>query len=239
LIVKETVEDLAVTQQPAGCQVPHVVVAEGLIRVVIGEIDNRSVITSTGLAKFLVVSAPGVVRDPKLIIPAAVERHAQHERPGTEFGQLAQQKLKINPFLVDLECAEKRLLRPDAFLSDQFLAKFAVPLFVIQPELVVVRMSTVKCVSLLVQLQPIQRLTAVRLGRGLYGVFPEIIHGVPVIGVAEDCVLHDSQGEHGFIAGEAQEGAVSHVLQGEPEERSIRQGLWVLEHPARRILPEQ
>ena len=69
-------------------------------------------------------------------------------------------------------------------------------------------------------------------------MFPEIIHHVPVIRVAEDRVVHDSQGENRFIAGEAQGGAVGQVLQGEPEERSIRHGLWVLEHPPRRILPE-
>jgi len=50
LIVEETVEDLAVIHQSTGSQVPLVVVAEGLIGVVIGEIDNRSVIAGTGLA---------------------------------------------------------------------------------------------------------------------------------------------------------------------------------------------
>ena len=48
--MEETVKDLAVIHQSTGSQVPLVVVAEGLIGVVIGEIDNRSVIAGTGLA---------------------------------------------------------------------------------------------------------------------------------------------------------------------------------------------
>ena len=146
---------------------------------------------------------------PQLIIPAAVDRHAQQERPGTEFGQLAQEKLQIDPFLVPLERAEKSLVRPGVSLPEHFLAKFAVPLFVIQPELVVVGMSTVQCVRLPVQHRPIQRPAAARRnrGRGLFGVFPEITHHAPVILVAEDRIVHDSQGENRVIAGEARGGS--------------------------------
>ena len=50
LVVEETVEDLAVIHQSTGSQVPHVVVAERLIGIVIGEIDDRSVIAGTDLA---------------------------------------------------------------------------------------------------------------------------------------------------------------------------------------------
>ena len=163
---------------------------------------------------------------PQLIIPAAVDRHAQQERPGTEFVQPAQEKLQIDPFLVALECAEKSLVRPGVSLLERFLAKFAVPLFVIQPELVVVGMSPVQRVRLPVQRRPIQRPAAARRSRGrvLYGVFPEITHHAPVILVAEDRIVHDSQRENRVIAGEAQGGAVGQVLQGEPKERSIRHG---------------
>ena len=69
-------------------------------------------------------------------------------------------------------------------------------------------------------------------------MFPEITHHAPVILVAEDRIVHDSQGENRVIAGEAEGGAVGQVLQGEPKERSIRHGRRELEHPPRRILPE-
>ena len=84
--MEETVEDLAVIHQSTGSEVPHRIMAEGPIGIVIGEIDDGSVIAGTGLAQFLVVGLSGGVRDPELIIPAAVDRHAQQERPGTEFG---------------------------------------------------------------------------------------------------------------------------------------------------------
>ena len=69
-------------------------------------------------------------------------------------------------------------------------------------------------------------------------MFPEITHHAPVILVAEDRIVHHSQGEDRVIAGEAEGGAVGQVLQGEPKERSIRHGRRVLEHPPRGILPE-
>ena len=50
LVVEETVKNLAVIHQSTGSEVPHVVVAEGPIGIVIGEIDNRSVIAGTDLA---------------------------------------------------------------------------------------------------------------------------------------------------------------------------------------------
>ena len=49
-VVEKTVEDLAVIHQPAGSQVPHGIVAEGPIGIVIGEVDDRSVIAGTDLA---------------------------------------------------------------------------------------------------------------------------------------------------------------------------------------------
>jgi len=48
--VEETVEDLAVIHPSTGSQVPPVIVAEGLIGIVIGEIDDRGLIASTNLA---------------------------------------------------------------------------------------------------------------------------------------------------------------------------------------------
>ena len=65
------------------------------------------------------------------------------------------------------------------------------------------------------------------------------MHDVPVIRVAEDRIVHDPQGENRLIAGKAQGRAIRHVFEGEPEKRSIRQGLRVLEHPPRGILPER
>ena len=50
--------------------------------------------------------------------------------------------------------------------------------------------------------------------------------------------MQHPQGEDRVIAGEAEGRAVGQVLQCEPEERSIRHGRRVLEHPPRRILPE-
>ena len=55
LVVEETVEDLAVMQPSAGGEVAHVVMAEQLVAVVVGEVDDRGVITSTGRPKLLVV----------------------------------------------------------------------------------------------------------------------------------------------------------------------------------------
>jgi hypothetical protein len=49
-VVEETVEDLAVIHQSTGSQVPQVIMAEGLIGIVIREIDDRSVIAGTDLA---------------------------------------------------------------------------------------------------------------------------------------------------------------------------------------------
>ena len=68
---------------------------------------------------------------------------------------------------------------------------------------------------------------------------PEITHHTPVILVAKDRIVEDSQGENRVIAGEVKRSAIDQVLEREPEERSIRQGRWVLEHPPGRILPER
>ena len=46
-VVEKTVEDLVVIHQPTGSEVPHVIVAEGPIGIVIGEVDDRSVIAGT------------------------------------------------------------------------------------------------------------------------------------------------------------------------------------------------
>jgi hypothetical protein len=45
--VEKTVEDLAVIHPPTGSKVPQGIVAEGLIGIVIGEVDDRSVIAGT------------------------------------------------------------------------------------------------------------------------------------------------------------------------------------------------
>ena len=111
-VVVKAVEDLVVRQQPFGSEVPHRIAAEGLIGIVIGEVDDRSVIAGTDRAELFVVGPSGGVRDATVIVPAAVDRHAQQERPGTELVQLAQEKLQIDPFLVPLQRAEKSLLRP-------------------------------------------------------------------------------------------------------------------------------
>ena len=49
-VVEESVKNLAVIHQSTGSKVPHAVVAERPIAIVIGEIDNRSVIAATDLA---------------------------------------------------------------------------------------------------------------------------------------------------------------------------------------------
>ena len=46
-VVEKTVEDLVVIHQPTGSEVPHGIVAEGLIGIVIGEVDDRGVIAGT------------------------------------------------------------------------------------------------------------------------------------------------------------------------------------------------
>jgi hypothetical protein len=48
--VEEPVENLTVIHQSTGSQVPHVIVAERLIGIMIGEIDDRGVIAGTDLA---------------------------------------------------------------------------------------------------------------------------------------------------------------------------------------------
>ena len=45
--MEKTVEDLVVIQQPIGSEVPHGIAAEGPIGIVIGEVDDRSVIAGT------------------------------------------------------------------------------------------------------------------------------------------------------------------------------------------------
>ena len=43
-VVEKTVEDLVVIHQSTGSEVPHGIMAEGLIGIVIGEVDDRSAI---------------------------------------------------------------------------------------------------------------------------------------------------------------------------------------------------
>ena len=99
---------------------PHVVVAEGLIGVVVGKVDDRGVIAVAQAPQLFVVGAPGRVRDPTLVIPAAVDRHAEQERPGTELVQLAQEKLQVDPFLVSFECSKKRFTPTECFVAGPF-----------------------------------------------------------------------------------------------------------------------
>jgi hypothetical protein len=49
-VVKETVEDLVVMHQSTRSEMPHNIVAESLIGIVIGEVDDRSMIPGTDAA---------------------------------------------------------------------------------------------------------------------------------------------------------------------------------------------
>ena len=155
--MEKTVEDLVVVHQSIGSEVPHGIAAEGQIGVVIGEVDDRSVIAGTDPAQLFVVGTSGGVRDATLIVPAAVDRHAQQERPGTELVQLAEKQFQIDPFLGILQCGQKSLLRADVSQPERFLANCAGPLLVVQSEVVVVGMRPVDCVRLPVQRRPIER----------------------------------------------------------------------------------
>ena len=48
--MEKTIEGLAVIHPASGSQVPHVILAERLIGVVIGEVDDRGVVAGTELA---------------------------------------------------------------------------------------------------------------------------------------------------------------------------------------------
>ena len=102
-VVEKLVQDLAVVQPAAGSQVAHVIVAKQLVGVMIGEFDDGGTMAGTERPKFLVVGTSSRVRDPKLVIPGTMQRHAQEQRTGTELGQLTQKQIQVEPFLAGLE----------------------------------------------------------------------------------------------------------------------------------------